>query len=177
MTLLDREAIVELLTQLGARLDKRGIEAELYVVGGTAMALAYNRSKVTRDIDAVFEPASIVEAEAKAMAKRRRDLPDDWLNSRVKPLLPLLYDAHQIEAFAAPGISVNVASPQHLLAMKVRAARDERDLQDVLILCRFLQLSNTDDVWQIADAIWGNAIVSKASRQIVNDYLDHYLTG
>ena len=46
--LLDRETILELLRQLGQRLSDRGIHAELYVVGGTAMVLAYNRNRLTR---------------------------------------------------------------------------------------------------------------------------------
>lgn len=172
--LLDRETIIELLTQLGARLHKRGLEAELYVVGGTAMALVYNRSTVTHDIDAIFEPASEIEAEAKAMARGRRDLPADWINSKVKPLLPVLYDSNQVEALVAPGISVNVASPAHLLAMKVRAARGERDLQDILALCRILNLRTVSDVWQIADEVWGDDLIREDSKQIVNDFLEHY---
>lgn len=174
MNLLDRETIVELLTQLGARLARRGLEAELYVVGGTAMALAYNRTKVTTDIDAIFEPVAEVEAEARAMARDRRDLPDDWLNSKVKPLLPVLYDQNQVEAISAPGISVNVASPEHLLAMKVRAARDDRDLQDVLALVRILNLRSMPEVWAIADAVWTTELITPESRFTVTEYLLHY---
>jgi hypothetical protein len=54
--LFSREDIRELLIALGARLDGRGIEARLFLVGGAAMALAFSRRRVTRDLDAVFEP-------------------------------------------------------------------------------------------------------------------------
>lgn len=47
--LLGRARIVALLTELGRRLDRQGVHAEIYVVGGGAMALAYNRERVTRD--------------------------------------------------------------------------------------------------------------------------------
>ncbi|MBN2177791.1 MAG: hypothetical protein JW722_09115 [Demequinaceae bacterium] len=41
---LDREAILDLLSELGTRLAAKGIEALLYVVGGAAMLLAYGRN-------------------------------------------------------------------------------------------------------------------------------------
>jgi hypothetical protein len=68
IVLFDADRIVELLTELGARLHRRGIEARIFIVGGAAMALAYNRTRVTRDIDAVFEPKTVVYDEARAMA-------------------------------------------------------------------------------------------------------------
>jgi len=75
-----------LLEDLGKRLDDRGIEARLFLVGGAAMALAYGRDRVTRDLDAVFVPKAEIYEEAKRMAKDR-GLPDDWLNDAVKGLL------------------------------------------------------------------------------------------
>ena len=32
----------------------------MFLVGGAAMALAYSTSRVTRDLDAMFEPESLV---------------------------------------------------------------------------------------------------------------------
>ncbi len=65
-----------LLAELGERLVGRGIEAEIYVVGGAAMMLAYDRTRVTRDIDAVGVPQEEVDAEAAAMAgKSARGIP------------------------------------------------------------------------------------------------------
>ena len=49
-----RDVIVEKLEELGRRLDHAGERAELYIVGGAAMALVFTRDRVTRDIDAVF---------------------------------------------------------------------------------------------------------------------------
>lgn len=57
-----REEIVTALTALGARLDERGIEGELYIVGGAAIAIAFDARRATRDVDAVFEPKQEVYA-------------------------------------------------------------------------------------------------------------------
>ena len=169
--LLDRETILELLRQLGQRLSDRGINAELYVVGGTAMVLAYNRSRLTRDIDAVTESQDVVEAEARAMAHNRRGLAPDWFNGRVRTMLPRIVDEEQIEAFSAPGISVNVASPRHLLAMKIGAARGERDLSDILLLCDILGITFVREVLEISDEVWGPGMIREECSFLVRQGL------
>ena len=72
--LLDRSAIEDAFRRLGGRLARRGIVADIYVSGGAAMALAYDARRVTRDIDAVFQPHGIVLEEARAVAEEL-DLP------------------------------------------------------------------------------------------------------
>ena len=168
---LDREAIVELLTQLGARLDRRGLSAEVYDVGGTAMLLAYNRTKLTRDVDAVTEDEAVVEREARDMARERRGLAEDWFNSRVRPMLPRVFDADQVEVLAVPGISVSVASPRHMLAMKTRAARGDRDTEDILLLCEVLGITSISAALAVADEVWGPGMVRDESVFLVSEAL------
>jgi hypothetical protein len=62
--LLGRAEIERAFTALGERLARRGIVADVFVVGGAAMALAYDAARVTRDVDAVFKPHGIVLEEA-----------------------------------------------------------------------------------------------------------------
>lgn len=171
MTLLDKETMIELLTQLGARLFQRDIEAEIYVVGGAAMTLAYNRSRATVDIDAVTERQEEVEEEARRMAAARRDLPSDWFNGRVKPLLPQVLDRQQLEVLDVPGLSVAVASPQHMIAMKVRAARSDQDLRDLWILCQQIDAQSVDQVLGIAERVWGSDLIRQESRLLVRTFL------
>jgi hypothetical protein len=46
--LLDRAQIEEAFTALGDRLVRRGVVADVFIVGGAAMALAYDATRVTR---------------------------------------------------------------------------------------------------------------------------------
>ena len=124
-----QQQIRDLLTELGADLNSRGIRAELFVVGGAAMSLAYNTRRTTRDVDAVFEPTSEIRAAARRVADTHA-LPEDWLNDAVKGFLPGP-DPQQRAVLAAPGINVSVPSPEYLLAMKVAAARVDRDSDDI----------------------------------------------
>ncbi|MFM9135089.1 MAG: nucleotidyl transferase AbiEii/AbiGii toxin family protein [bacterium] len=152
--LLDREALLGVLSDLGGRLDARGIAVELYVVGGTAMMLAYDRARLTRDIDATWDASVDLSAEIRAIAAER-GLPGDWLNDRVRPLLPRLIDEERLEALDIPGLMVSVASPRHMIAMKARAARDARDLDDLALLCGREGITTVDEVIEICDAVWG----------------------
>ncbi|CAO5162682.1 hypothetical protein FAIPA1_210112 [Frankia sp. AiPs1] len=67
---LDRESIIGLLQELNDELGRRGAKADLFLVGGAALALAYDAHRSTRDLDAVFLPTDIVRAAAFVLAER-----------------------------------------------------------------------------------------------------------
>jgi len=159
MNELNIEKVSALLAELGERLAGRGIEGEIYVVGGAAMMLAYDRNRITRDIDAVGVPQEEIDTEVRAMAADHRDLDRDWLNAKVLPMLPRGVDGERLQVLGALGLTVNVASPRWLLAMKARAARGRRDLDDIWVLCQILGLRSTDEIWQICDDVWGEDMI------------------
>jgi hypothetical protein len=67
--LLDRAQLERAFTSLGDKLVRRGVVADIFIVGGAAMALAYDAARVTRDVDSLFVPHGIVLAEARNVAK------------------------------------------------------------------------------------------------------------
>jgi hypothetical protein len=79
--LFGRAEIERAFTALGERLARRGVVADIFVVGGAAMALAYDAARVTRDVDAVFKPHGIVLEEAGKVADDL-GLPYWWLNEQ-----------------------------------------------------------------------------------------------
>jgi hypothetical protein len=83
---LGREDIRALLDDLSSELAARGVRAELFLVGGAALAVAYDAMRATRDLDAVFH-ADVVRQAATAVAEHR-GLAGDWLNDAVKGFLP-----------------------------------------------------------------------------------------
>lgn len=56
------------LQAVARHLERRGLQGDLYVVGGAALALAYDARRTTRDVDAVFQPKSEIYAAAAAVA-------------------------------------------------------------------------------------------------------------
>jgi hypothetical protein len=168
-----REKIIELLTGLGARLLEQGIEGELYLVGGGAMLLGYNRNTVTKDLDAIYAPAELIDQIADHMAAERTDfaLLPGWLNSQVLPLLPRVKDSRAWQALDVPGLCVQIASPEHLLAMKARASRSIRDFDDIAVLADILAITNINQVWEICESVWGFDVFTEETRELITQYL------
>jgi hypothetical protein len=54
--LFGRAELERAFTALGERLARRGVVADVFVLGGAAMALAYDATRVTGDVDATFLP-------------------------------------------------------------------------------------------------------------------------
>lgn len=124
--------ILVALQALGDELSRQGIRGQIFIVGGAAMALAFSTRRVTKDIDAVFEPKSAIYAAAEKVAEEH-GLPADWLNDAAKSFMP----GKDAQARALPevdGIEVTTASPRYLLAMKLMAMRFGEDDEDIEIL-------------------------------------------
>jgi uncharacterized nucleotidyltransferase DUF6036 len=124
--------IVSALQALGDELSREGVRGQIFIVGGAAMALAYSTRRVTKDIDAAFEPKAVIYAAAEKVAEER-GLPADWLNDAAKAFMPGK-DPHARRFPAIEGLEVTTASPRYLLAMKLMAMRFGEDDEDIEIL-------------------------------------------
>jgi hypothetical protein len=157
---MTRDEIVEALTAVGRVLNARGIEGELYVVGGAAIALALDARRSTRDVDAIFEPKSEIY-EAAAEVAVQLDLPPGWLNDAVKGFLAGP-DPHAAPVLEVPGLRCLAASPRMLLALKVLAHRVGEDEDDVRLLARELDLNRAAEVLAVAEQVFGDRLDAAA---------------
>jgi hypothetical protein len=153
---MDRAEIVAALTALGNALERRGVEGELYVVGGAAIALAYDTRRSTRDIDAVFEPKTVIY-EAAAEIAGDLGLPPGWLNDAVKGFLSG-DDPNASVVLEVPGLRCLAASPRMLLALKVLAHRVGEDEDDVRLLAEALGMSTATEVLDVAEEVYGDRL-------------------
>jgi hypothetical protein len=133
------------------------------------MALAYDARRSTRDIDAVFQPHGVVLEEAKAVAEELR-LPQWWLNEQASVYVARGGDSAAPRVFDHPGLRVLAASPEHLLAMKVLAAR-RRDADDVRFLIKHLGLTTVDEVLALCADVFPDEEVPPRARLIIEDAL------
>lgn len=147
--------IRRLLTLLDRELAAVGVVGELFLVGGAAMALAYDRSRATRDLDAVFEPKAVLYDAAHRIAERE-GLPADWLNDAVKGFLPGPDPAATV-ALELPALRVRVASPGYLFALKAAASRAERDADDLLLLYRLCGFADVEEALDHVERTMGAA--------------------
>ena len=163
---MQRAEIIVLLRKLAERLDARGLEGEMYVVGGAAIALAFDERRSTRDVDAVFEPKRAIYDAAAEMAAEL-DLPEGWLNDAVKGFLSGP-DEGATPVLELPGLRVATASPRILLAMKVLAHRAGEDDADVRLLAGQLGLTTASAVLAVATEVYG-ARLDAAARFFVEE--------
>jgi hypothetical protein len=153
---VDREEILAALTELGRELERKGAQGEMYLVGGAAIALAYDRRRSTKDIDAVFEPKLVIY-EAAASVAERRGLPAGWLNDAVKGFLAGP-DPEARPVLELPGLRCLSASPRVLLALKVLAHRAGEDEDDVRLLAGELGLTGAVEVLALAEETYGDRL-------------------
>lgn len=173
-TLMDTDKILALLSELGWRLHSRGVDAHFYLVGGAAMLIAYGRETLTRNIDAIFAPKTLVYEVAREMAAEHDALEDGWLNDAVKGFMPGPDPETPAVVLAQPGISVQVASLRRLLAMKVAAARQGRDTEDILLLVQEIGVTSIDEVLGIAFQEYGELLEAR-SKSVVTELLQDHL--
>lgn len=165
---MNRSEIIDALTALAGELERRGVVAEMYVVGGAAIALAFDERRATRDIDAVFEPKDVVY-EAAAVVAERLGLPGGWLNDAVKGFLEG-DDPAAAPVLDLPGLRCLAASPETLLALKVLAHRVGEDEEDLRLLAGELDLETAGEVLAIAERIFGDRL-DPAARFFVEQVL------
>jgi hypothetical protein len=71
--------------------------------------------------------------------------------------------------FDHPGLRVSAASPEHLLAMKVLAAR-RRDAEDISYLVKHLGLSSAAEVLEVCAAVFPDEPVPERAQLILEDF-------
>ena len=165
--LMGRAQLEEAFTALGERLVRRGVVADLFIVGGAAMALAYDADRVTRDVDATFVPHGVVMEEARNVAQAM-GLPPWWLNEQASAYVSNKNDPGKREVFDHPGIRVMAASPEHVFAMKAFAARS-RDEDDLRSLAGILGISSVDAALEICARFFPDDDLPSRSRAMLED--------
>ncbi|MGB6770745.1 MAG: DUF6036 family nucleotidyltransferase, partial [Candidatus Dormiibacterota bacterium] len=163
----DRESAVEALTVLGGRLAARGLVGEVYLVGGAAMVLAYHSARFTKDIDAVFAPTGAIYQVAAEMVEEL-GLPRGWLNDAARSYVPGA-DPRALPVLDVPGLRVTAASAEHLLGMKLLAARPEQDREDVIRLAAILGLSTPKEVLGVVERMYPPEMLLPRTRFLVNE--------
>ena len=165
--LLGRPELARAFTNLGERLARRGVVADIFIVGGAAMALAYDAARVTRDVDARFLPHGIVLEEARHVANDL-GLPPWWLNEQASIYISGKDDIRKRRVFDHPGLRVMAASPQHIFAMKALAAR-ARDIDDLRLLADIIGVESSTEALQICADFYPDEALSSRSAAVLDE--------
>jgi hypothetical protein len=168
--LLDRARLREAFDLLAAKLARRNVIGELHVFGGAAMVLAFDARAATRDVDALFVPDGPVLAAAAEVADELQ-LPRSWLNNQASSYVSGRV-GRGTPVYDHPHLRVMVTPAEHLLAMKIRAARAARDTADIRLLLDTLDITAVAAAVAIVDRYFPDEPLSDRSRHLLEDLLD-----
>ena len=161
---LGRKSILELFDDLSKELRFQGARAQIYIVGGAAMSLAFSRERTTRDVDARIDTGHYRLTEAVRTVGRRHGLADTWLNDQATTGMPRAADARARTLYESPYLTVTGASARHLLAMKLLAAR-EQDREDIGVVCKHLGLQGPEEAIRIYKELFPDERVKPPARE------------
>jgi hypothetical protein len=92
MNRMDRSAILHAFEELAGELHQEGLQADIFVVGGAAITIAFEERAATRDVDAPFTAAGQARtrypSSAHVHTKTRQVKPDHAGGKNRGELLP-----------------------------------------------------------------------------------------
>jgi hypothetical protein len=142
---LSAEDIKLAFVALSEELGHQPQRAEIVVVGGAALVLAFGARQSTKDVDAYFvRPEGAILRDAAERVASRLDLPSDWLNDGAKAYLVGVTTGDVV--FESSSLIVHAASTPQLLAMKLATLRDAIDRSDASLLLSRMT-GSSDEVW------------------------------
>jgi hypothetical protein len=149
---LTRDVAIRALKLLNAKLAKRKKKFEVVLIGGGAMMILYRTRANTEDLDVYPMKGDIGTLEECGYAvfedlkEQCVNIPEDWINGQCMPIFKdqMHYfkdgDILAISDLHFSHLTVHVASPEAILAMKVQALRNVTDYKDVYALLRILKI-------------------------------------
>jgi predicted nucleotidyltransferase len=174
---LTRDEILEALGTLSGRLGERGTNGEICIFGGAVMVLVFNARVTTKDVDAIFQPATIVRELVRDIAETQ-GLPADWLNDGVKGFTSSRADFTAGNLPQFPHLRVTMPVPEYLLAMKCMAARigtaegEASDVRDIVFLIRHLGLKSARDVLELLTLYYPKERITVKTQYLIEGLFD-----
>jgi predicted nucleotidyltransferase len=173
---VDRRELEGALADLAARLRRNNVTARIYVVGGAAMALAYDAERTTRDVDGIVLEGHGEVMAAAAEVARDRSLPRSWLNEQASAYVPRGPDRRAIVVFDDPNLRVIAASAEHLLVMKAVAAR-ATDIDDIETLLHLTGVATFDALVELCRRVLPDQPLPDRARAVLSELFDEQAPG
>lgn len=167
---LSKKLIQTLFEDLNNELAILDTKADLFVIGGTAMLIAYDARPSTKDIDVIWQPSEPIRKIIKLLSEKY-DIDADWLNGATKGLMPNVQDENPVVIFDGSYLSVSAPSPQYLLATKILASHQTRDREDIELLVKLCEITNVDQCFAIVDKYYPGRPLQTRSKFMVEEII------
>lgn len=168
--MLEKKRIESLFKTLNVKLKEQGIKGEIGMVGGAVMCLVYNARAATKDVDAIFEPTTIIRELCEKIAEEE-GLPKNWLNDGAKGYIQPRFQ--RIEVLRLSNLLVWAPETKYMLAMKCISARwDTSDKDDVIFLIDFLELKSKEDVFDIIEHFYPKSRIPPKTQFLIEEIIE-----
>jgi hypothetical protein len=170
---MNKNELIKYLEILGDDLSAMDLNGEIILTGGAVMCLVHSARDMTKDIDALYEPKSEINALVKKIA-RDYGLPGDWLNDSVKGFVN---EKVETDAFAQFGnLKVSAVTPEYLLAMKLMSSRVEgQDYNDIKFLFSEIGIETYEQATEIIERFFPVDRVLPKTRYVIEQTLDELI--
>lgn len=176
--ILEREDVKGGLKALVNLLHRGRTKATVRLIGGAAIALAYNaRRRATADIDAELIPSDVI-LEASEKVGAEQGWRSNWLNDAATQFLPNGFGRRQPEwrlLYSVDDVEIYIAEPEFLLAMKLHSIqrRGQRELNDLRTLVHIVGLKTAEDAEEIFESFYVGDAFTDRTIEYVQYAIDH----
>ena len=157
MSEITKEVLHRAFELIAQELAGSGTTVEFYLFGGSNMVYSYESRARTDEVDASFRRSAHFTGVLNKVA-RLLDLPHNWIDVQAYKWEPDIFDRNAQVVFDHPNFRVVGASPQHMLAMKLKAAgselRADKDLPDIQFLVDRLEITSLEQAHAIYRSVW-----------------------
>jgi len=173
---LSKEEILknlELVNEELRLIDKHG---EILIAGGASMCLAFSARLATKDIDAIYEPKSVIN-EIAARIALQKDMPESWLNDSVKGFMNEKAYEKKMSLKTFSNLKVYSVMPEYLLAMKLMSSRmdSETDKKDIIFLMKLLKIDTVEKANQVIEAAFKSEHILPKTRYVIEECLEEIM--
>ena len=139
------------------KLNKKGMPAEITLVGGASILINYGFRDSTYDVDALIQASSSMK-DAISFVTDTMELPNGWLNDDFRntdSYTPRLTSFSRFYRTFSNVVTVRTIAGEYLIAMKLKAFRKyKHDVSDIVgILCAHTHTGNPLDFEKISQAV------------------------
>jgi hypothetical protein len=145
--MLTKEQMFKYFCLINDELKILNIKGEILLTGGASMCLVHEARDMTKDIDALYEPKTVINSIIQKISADN-NIPNNWLNDGVKGFLGNNVPQENFVSFS--NLKVFSITADYLLAMKMLSARyQSEDLADIIFLMNKLNINTKEKAYEI----------------------------
>ena len=173
---LGKEEILENLGLINEELKKLDMQGEILITGGASMCLVFSARSATKDIDAIYEPKSIINDIAVKIALQK-GMPESWLNDSVKGFMNARAYEKKMLLKNYSNLKLYSVMPEYLLAMKLMASRmdSETDKKDIIFLMKYLGIDTIEKANKVITEVFKPEHILPKTRYVIEECIEEIL--